>query len=110
ASIFLGGNVEDEATHVAQKFAAHVLEAVMTAVEVLAISENHPRETHGLVLKLEQLRDSAQYSLLKAFVLGKVVGPVDSLSQVEPSEEIVILTGYSAEFLIGLQILQIGFH
>ena len=60
AGILFRRDVEYEATHIAQKFAAHVAEVVVLAVKVGAVGVDHPGEAHGLVLDLVQLLESAK--------------------------------------------------
>ena len=108
AGIFLGGDVEDDAAHVALKFAMNIFELVMSAVKVLAIGENHPGKADGLVLELEQLGESAHHAGLKARIFRKIVLPVDRIAQVQAAQEIVVFLGRRTHLLVELQVLQIG--
>ena len=75
AGILLRGYIEHQAAHVAQKLAVDVCEIVMLAVEIIAIGKNHPRESHRLVLHLEQLGEATEQMLLHALVL-EIVCPI----------------------------------
>ena len=73
----LGGHVEHDAAHVALKLAVHILEIVVGAVKIVAVGEDHPGKTDGLVFELEQLGDSAQHAVLKTGIARKIILPID---------------------------------
>ena len=67
----LGGHVEHDAAHVAQKFAVHIFEIVVRAVKIVAVGEDHPGKADGLVFEFEQFGKSAQHAVLKTCIARK---------------------------------------
>ena len=105
AGLLLGGDIENDAAHVAQKFAVNVFEVVVRAVEVVAVGEDHPGEADGLVLELEQLAEAAQQarSACPSVSVFQIVLAVDGIAQVQAAEEIVVLAGRGAQLRIGVR-------
>jgi len=60
ACVFLGRQIEHQATHVAQKLAARVVEIIVLPVKFVAVGEDHPGKTEGLILELELLGEAAE--------------------------------------------------
>ena len=47
AGFFLGGDVEHQAAHFAQEFAAHVIELVVLLIEAVGVNKNHLQKAVG---------------------------------------------------------------
>src|SRR5215469_13992436 len=69
SGILLRGDVEHQATNIAEKLAAHVVKLVVLAVEVVAVGVNHPREAERLILELEAFGKAAEQVPRHAFIL-----------------------------------------
>jgi len=83
-------------------------EVVMVEVKVLTIGEDHPGKAHRLILNTEQLGHAAHQVLLKAGLFGEIVAAVDTFAHIQPAQEIMVFFWYSAQFLVGREVLQIG--
>ena len=79
AGLLFRRDVEHEAAHVAEEFAASVVEVIVLAVEVGAVGVDHPREAHGLVLDLVELLEAAEQAGLHAlFFFLQIVLAIDA--------------------------------
>ena len=59
AGVLLGRDGEDQAAHVAQKFAVRVAEVVMLAVKAGEVGIDHPGEAQGAVLDFVEPLETA---------------------------------------------------
>ena len=68
----------------------NVFEIVMSMVKVVAIGENHPGKTNGLIFELEQLGETTHQVVLKTCTLGEIVSPIHGITQVQAAEEVMV--------------------
>ncbi len=103
-------NVEHQAAHFTQEFAAHVLKFVVLLVEAVGIDENHLQETVRQILHRERKEISNAGKNL--FALGVGIGQgnqVHALGKIRAAQKVFVARGYKSELLVGLQVLNVGF-
>src|SRR5208337_5208645 len=99
-------HIEDQAAHLAKKFAAHVIKLVVLFVESIGINENHLQKAvrQELHRETEEVSDGAENLL--ALVLGFVQGhQADTLRKVRASQKIFVPGRHLPQILVGLEIL-----
>ena len=109
AGILLRSDVEHEAAHIAEKFAANVVELVVIAVKVGAVGVDHPRETERLVLHLEELVEAPHQPRLHALLFFfQVIFTINRLTHIHAAKKVMIFAGHGTELGIKAKILQVS--
>ena len=105
------GHVEYQAPDFTQEFSAHVIELVVLRIEAAGIDEDHLQKAVGQVLhgEREEIADAGEDLLAFAVCVGKR-NQTDGLGKIRFTQKIFITGGNFAEFLVRLQILNIGFN
>src|ERR1700674_5388227 len=106
--LFLRRDVEHQAAHFAEEFAAHVIELVVLLVEAIRVDKDHLQEAVRQELHRErkEVADGAE-DLLPLAVGVRQGNQRDALREVRAAEEILVAGGGVAKILIGLQVLDV---
>src|SRR5262252_7658676 len=109
ASPFLREYVEEYAADIPQELVARVLEIVGLAIELVAISIDHPRETQWFVSERKQTGEATQQAALEAGAFVDIV-MAGHVAQVHAAEEVMVSHRDRTFLRTELQVLQIGFN
>ena len=108
--LLLGRNVEHQAAHFAQKFAAHVVEFIVLLIEAVGIDKDHLQEAIRQILHRErkEISDAGEELLALGIHVGEG-NQVYAARKIGASQEILVPRRHKAELPIGSQVLYIGF-
>ena len=109
AGVLLGGDVQDNATHLAQEFAAHESEVVVLALKIL-VEDHHLGKAEGQELHGIHTAELAEHALAQPGGGGRGESAiVSAVAHIEAAEEVhVTLWHRSAQLFVVLEILKIG--
>ena len=102
-------DVKNQATHLAQKLAPHILNLVVLAVEAIRVQEDHLQETARDKFRGEKAGKFAQNLLLHSRLMLQRL-KVHALRQLGPAQEVLVAVRYRPQLLIRAQILDVRFH
>src|SRR5579864_6521872 len=111
ARLSLWRDVENQAAHLADKFALNIVELVVLLVESVGVDKDHLQEAVGQELHGErkEIADGAENFLSLALGIAER-NKRDSLRKLRATEKILVAGGDFAQIFVRLQVLNVRLH